>query len=92
MSLKWYYNNKKESSAAKKHWEKTKMKENIFNKTLELNKIYRIDTEKHNLPVYGRLIEFDGEYILLQKRNNAKVCLHTSIVLSVEPMKEPTQE
>jgi len=92
MSLKWCYNNKKESSAAKKHWEKTKMKENIFNKTLELNKIYRIDTAKHFLPVYGRLIDFDGEYILLQKRNNVRVCLHTSVVLSLEPMKEPGQE
>lgn len=60
-----------------------------MNKTDEfsplLGKIIRIDTEKHKLPIYGRLIALSEQFLTIERRDGRPTLIKRRSVLAIEP-------
>lgn len=50
-----------------------------------VGKILRVDTERHKLPVYGRLIAVSEHFLTLQRRDGRLILLKRRAVVAVEP-------
>lgn len=50
-----------------------------------LGKILRIDTEKHELPLYGRLISISEQFLTLQRRDGRLTLIKRKAIVGAEP-------
>ena len=51
-----------------------------------LGMILRVDTDKHHLPIYGRLIDISDEFLKLERRDGRTTLIKLKTVLAVEPV------
>jgi hypothetical protein len=56
---------------------------NEFN--LLSRKIVRVDTEKHNLPLFGRLVGISDQFLTLERRDGRMTLIKRKTILAIEP-------
>jgi hypothetical protein len=50
-----------------------------------LGTILRIDTEKHKLPLYGRLIAVSDQFLTIERRDGRMTLIKRKAIVCVEP-------
>jgi hypothetical protein len=48
-------------------------------------KIVRVDTEKHNLPLFGRLVGISDQFLTLERRDGRMTLIKPKTILAIEP-------
>jgi hypothetical protein len=48
--------------------------------------IIRVDTERHPLPIYGKLIDISDQFLKLERRDGRITLIKPKTVLAVEPV------
>ena len=51
-----------------------------------LGMILRVDTDKHHLPIYGRLVDISDQFLKLERRDGRTTLIKLKTVLAVEPV------
>jgi hypothetical protein len=50
-----------------------------------MGKIVRVDTEKHNLPLFGRLVGISDQFLTLERRDGRITMIKRKTILAIEP-------
>jgi hypothetical protein len=51
-----------------------------------LDMILRVDTDRHHIPIYGRLIDISDQFLKLERRDGRITLIKLKTVLAVEPV------
>jgi hypothetical protein len=49
-----------------------------------LGKVIKVETHKHKLPLFGRLIAVSDEFLTLERRDGSPTILHKGAIIVVE--------
>jgi hypothetical protein len=50
-----------------------------------MGKIVRVDTEKHKLPLFGRLVGISDQFLTLERRDGRLTMIKRKTILAIEP-------
>jgi hypothetical protein len=69
------------------------MSENNYNEfTPLLGRIARIDTERHNLPIFGRIISISPQFLTIERKDGHLTLIKRKAILAIEPVKNQYAE
>jgi hypothetical protein len=65
------------------------MTENNYDEfTPLLGIIARIDTERHKLPIFGKIISLSPQFLTIERKDGRLTLIKRKAILAIEPVKE----
>jgi hypothetical protein len=63
-----------------------KEKANLQTDLLKLGTVYCTETERHRLPLHGKLIAINGDLLTFERRDGRQVTVRMSTIIAIMPI------